>query len=391
MSVHEKGRGSPRFKSWTTDAENKFCINCVQVSVAFSIILTIINSATKSNFSEYHWYFSILLFTGNETRAAAAAGIQLVPGLISTAYVVLFTASIFGNSVIIHIIRTDNSMKTTTNYLILNQACADLYRTLMESLHILLYLMGGRWFGGIVGLITCKLFLANMFIPAIFTIWILPTTAVDRFYAVIRPFRSSPLSRHFKKIILISWSWSVVCSIEVSVRGSLEKSKQDYFCDTINLLQKQIAFYLLTVSLNVVLPLFITAVLYIIVCHKLWSREEPGEGTNQNQRQAEAIKTARKVTRMMITVVILYMLCFFPFFVGSSLYHFDYEQDESDLIFLLLFLIAFAYSGLNPYVYLTFNQKFRNGFKSLFGNCLSKITFPNIVFFRSQSVDLQQT
>ena len=342
-----------------------------------------------SYFSLYHGYlFYTFLFTGNEKGAAGAADIHL----IYAAYVVVFAASLFGNSVIIHIIRTDNSMKTTTNYLILNQAWADLYRTLMETLNISSHLMRKRWFGGFAGLITCKLFLANLFIPTIFTIWIFPTIAVDRFYAVCRPFQCSPLSRHFKKIILILWSWSVVCSIEVAVRGNLHNTKIAYACDAVFSLQKWITFYILTISLNVLLPLFITAVLYIIVCHKLWSREVPGEGTSQNQRQAEAMKTARKVTRMMITVVVLYVLCFVPFFVGSGLYHFGYEKDVAlpALLFLCLFLVAFAYSGLNPYIYLTFNQKFRNGFKNLFGNCLRKISFRNIVHFRSQSVDLQQ-
>ena len=282
-------------------------------------------------------------------------------------------------------------MKTITNYLILNQACADLYRTLMESLHVSSHLIGGRWFGGILGLITCKLFLANLFIPVIFTVWILPTIGVERFYAVSRPFRSSPLSQHLKKIIIILWSWSVVCSMEVFITGSLSKAKQYYFCHAIYFLQQRMTFYILTVSLNVLLPLFITAVLYMIVCHRLWSRKVPGEGTNQNQRQAEAMKTARKVTRMMITVVVLYVLCFVPFFVGSSLYHFNYIEDESELIFLCLFLVAFAYSGLNPYVYLTFNQKFRNGFKALFGNCLRRIKVRSIIRLRTQSVELQQT
>jgi len=106
---------------------------------------------------------------------------------------------------------------------------------------------------------------------------------------------------------------------------------------TIHFLQKRITFYILIVSLNVVLPLFITTVLYIIVCHKLWSREVPGEGTSQNQRQAKAMKTAKKVTRMMITVVVLYELCFFPVFVVSGLYHFGYEK-------------AFAYSDTHRYV-----------------------------------------
>jgi len=98
------------------------------------------------------------------------------------------------------------------------------------------------------------------------------------------------------------------------------------------------------------------------------SREIPGKRTNQNQRQADAIKTAKKVTRMMMTVV-LYMLYLFPFFVREILYYFDCIEEKLAFILLSVFVIAFAYSGLSPYIYLSFNQKFRSGFKTLFGNC----------------------
>jgi len=53
------------------------------------------------------------------------------------AYIITFLASLFGNSVIIHITRTDNSMKTTTNYLILNQACTDLVITIAEIMTVI--------------------------------------------------------------------------------------------------------------------------------------------------------------------------------------------------------------------------------------------------------------
>ena len=88
--------------------------------------------------------------------------------VLSAVYSIFILASLFGNSMIIHIIRTNNSMKTTTNYLILNQACGDLYRTLVELINIAFRSMGNKWFGGFLGLITCKLFLANLFLPTIF-------------------------------------------------------------------------------------------------------------------------------------------------------------------------------------------------------------------------------
>ena len=91
----------------------------------------------------------------------------------------------------------------------------------------------------------------------------------------------------------------------------------------------------------------------------------------------------------MITVV-LYVLCLFPFFAGEILYYFDFIEDKLAFILLSLFVRAFAYSWLNPYIYLTFIQKFRSGFQTLFGNCLRNIKFYNSIPFRFQSVELQQ-
>jgi len=91
--------------------------------------------------------------------------------LLHVAYIATFLASLFGNSVIIHIIRTDNSMKTTSNYLILNQACADLVITLAEGMNVIHYsLMNNLWLGGLLGLITCKVFLAVIFSSHMFSL-----------------------------------------------------------------------------------------------------------------------------------------------------------------------------------------------------------------------------
>ena len=51
-------------------------------------------------------------------------------GFLNIAYILLIMTSLFGNCALIHIIRTRPLMKTATNRLILNQACADLFTTL---------------------------------------------------------------------------------------------------------------------------------------------------------------------------------------------------------------------------------------------------------------------
>ena len=283
-------------------------------------------------------------------------------------------------------------MKTTTNYLILNQACADLLTTLAEAASVLFYRSAPRnnWFGGVLGVISCKLINAIPFILAVVSMWILVTIAIDRFYAVIRPLIDSPLSRHLKKIILLLWAWATASKSDFLVNANIEKIKEYHYCQ-LDIPHRWTLFYVISISLNICFPLLIITVLYTVVCLKLWSREVPGEGTNQNERQAEAMKTARKVTQMMIVIVVLYVLCFLPFFV-LFLFSISRQFFPKDAPLFLIYIVlwfAAAYSGLNPFVYLTFNQKFRNGFKRSFRNCFCKIR--KFCPSRSQSVELEHT
>ena len=311
-----------------------------------------------------------------------------VTALIHFAYVIIFLASLFGNSFIIHIIRTDNSMKSTTNYLILNQACADLVISLTAILEVFLLHPKTNdrfWFKGVLGDITCKFFVSSMYILPVFSVWILATIAVDRFYAVLLPLRASPVAQHFKKTILFLWLWATFTSTDVIVGAKVEKAEESYYhCDSNN---EWTTFTISALTVKIALPLLIIAVMYTTVCLKLWSREVPGEGTNRNQEQKEAKKTAKKVTRMMIVIVLLYVVCWVPFFVAVILQFFSVKINNSLLLFLIWFTIV--YSGLNPYVYLTLSQKFRN---RLFAFCKIRkvIDIYNVTSFRTKSVDLPQ-
>ena len=280
-------------------------------------------------------------------------------------------------------------MKTTTNYLIINQAFADLLITtshLVNSFSPYSFALGSRWFGGLLGQITCKLFAAILYFSPFFSIWILVAIAVDRYYAITRPFQISPLSRHFKKIIVLICAWSVVSSTDVLVNELLVLNKEHYYC---NFMTNWVIFQIIVAAMNSILPLLIMAVLYTIVCHRLWSREIPGEGSNENQGQAEAMKTAKKVTNMMIVILLLFLLCYFPYCVCVALHNWSNIAMASSFFLFILWLPC-AYSGINPYIYLTFSQNFHNAFKRVFGNCFRKIKIRNVFLFRSQSFELEQ-
>jgi len=338
-----------------------------------------------------HEYNLLFYFTeGNTTTVFGETRLLLHP-LVFVGFSTVFLASLFGNSVIIHIIRTDNSMRTTTNYLIINQACADLLISFAEITSVFYYSSTGSvWIGGILGLIFCKMFVAILFISPNFSVWILGIIALDRFYAVTRPLRLSPISQHFKKIIFSCWAWSIAFSSNYLVKQTFKNVKGYYYCDVTTLFDDWNTFNNISLTLNVFLPLSLMAVLYTIVCLRLWSREVPGEGNNQNEEQAAALKLARKVTLMMIIVVVLYVICWLPVYMSVLLRFVDRVQ-VTDSLFLLTNFLTLCYTGINPYVYLTFSQNFRSGFRELFKKFCRKLKISNVIdSFRSQSVELEQ-
>ena len=276
-------------------------------------------------------------------------------------------------------------MKTPVNYLILNQACADLFFTLLQLMNAINFTSFAHlWFGGIGGLITCKLFRASFLILPFFSVWILVIIAFERYYAVIRPFKLLPLSQNLEKTILLLWVWCTVSSTSTLVSANLLKFKESHYCLDFNASPLWKKFRMTSMALNVFLPLLIIAVLYTVICVKMWSREIPGDGPNRTNRgPADAIQTAWKVTRMMIAVVVLFLVCWLPVQILSILQSLGHTKINYSLS-PFLFLQAVAYSGLNPYVYFIFSARFRKKLKRFFGH------FSGVLPYRSQSVELQQ-
>ena len=301
-------------------------------------------------------------------------------------FTIPFLGSIFGNSVLIHIIRTDNSLKTTINCLILYQAVADLLISVTRLIDISLpinYTLGYLWFGGLAGTISCKFYHFLLLLPPVFSVWLLVMIAVERFYAVTRPLQLSPLSRHLKKFIIGIWIWCSASLLDIIVHGFSIKNAERYYCN-LKFWWISMAFCLF----NTVLCLFLIAVLYAIVSYELWLRKVPGEGNCRNQRQAEARTTAKRITLMMIGIVLLYFICWVSTEMVITMHFWNALLPES--VFRLCSNLIVLFSCLNPFIYFTFIQNFRRAFKGLLENCFKRAKIHRVLSFRSQSVDLQQ-
>jgi hypothetical protein len=191
--------------------------------------------------------------------------------------------------------------------------------------------------------------------------------AVDRYLAVTKPlYRYS--FRTVKINVVLIWMASALLSIPI-VHGYVNKAKHDAaftFCFDINRDETYKAGVTIMALLCYIIPLIGATILYTLTGCRLRKRTNSNIGCHSNRRQVKARESAFKATKLMVTIIIVFALCWAPFFT----YHVVKGWYEDHLHYImslyhrpLSFLLASANGAINPCLYLLFNSNFRNGFK----------------------------
>ena len=302
--------------------------------------------------------------------APATQGLDLTTKLIVTvAYGVLFPIALLGNVFVIRIVFRKASMQTVTNFLIINMTVANLLVTCFTMPYSVMYVyITNHWFGGAPGTICCKLVHFGYALSISASILALLALSVDRYFAVLRPFRRLRIIRKPKIATSLIWLLSLVIMSPYLVQFRVTKALDgSYHCivnwapfDTLEVMR--IYFVNIFVVLYS-LPLVTMAALYFIIARTLWKRKIPGIETRSNRRAAEISK--RKVVKMLITVVTVFAVCWIPAHVMHFVLFFSSRAVIPHIVQLMSYWVCHVNSGVNPWLYIILNENFRKGFQAL--------------------------
>ncbi|BFZ17323.1 hypothetical protein BsWGS_20362 [Bradybaena similaris] len=309
---------------------------------------------------------------------------RLVRIIIPVIFGSICALGFFGNLLVIIVILTDKQMRNTTNILILSLAVADLlFIVFCVPFTATFYTLPVWPFGNV----WCKMVIYLMYVCAYASMYSLVIMSFDRYLAVVHAIRSMTWRSERNTWIIVAAIWIIFLAGNVpifeqwDVHSYIHDGENRSKCLQVSLLHdghKATEFFSSFFFFGYVIPLGITLLLYGLMLKRLLYGVVPG-GRNQS---SESMRAKKRVTRMVVIVVIIFALCWLPLQICLFLQYIIGMEVEISLVSATMVANCLAYmnSCVNPILYAFLSGNFRRSFRRFL--CCSD---------RSQRMDYERT
>lgn len=319
---------------------------------------------------------------GSKNASLSSSSNSTVKGLAFESRVVLITIytvaavlSVVGNVLVIAVFSVGKRSKSDLRGYLINLAVADLVMAVFCMPFTFTMTMLGHW---IFSEPMCPVVLYMQTVSVTASVGTNMAIGIDRFYVVRYPLRSRVVRSRSKFVIGAVWLVSLTSSsIQLAVGKAQRREDNDggsaaaaaaeetvVDCNEVwphpNIVWRRV-YTLFIFVFTYVIPLAILAGTYGVLGLRLWRRTVPGNADVTRDKQQ--IKSKRKVIKMLVTVVVLFAVCWLPLHVFMFIVDFRHELIPNGTVLMAAYhtvhWLAMSNSFVNPIVYSFLNETFR--------------------------------
>ncbi|KAH0945928.1 hypothetical protein HN011_007565 [Eciton burchellii] len=307
----------------------------------------------------------------------------------------VFVVGLFGNALVCMAVYRNHSMRTVTNYFIVNLAVADLLVLLICLPPSVLWDVTQTWF---LGLKLCKAVPYLQTVSVSVSVLTLTFISIDRWYAICFPLKFKSTTGRAKTAIIVIWLIALLFDIpDLLVLHTVPPNSR---VQTILFTQcvwswsqeSQTTFTIIKLIFLYTGPLLFMSVAYWQIVRVLWRSDIPGHNLSTRICHSTEIpisgggnpegqlRSRRKAAKMLVAVVLTFAVCFFPVHLLSILRSIMAlpSNQWTIAVSLIAHWLCYFNSAVNPVIYNFMSGKFRKEFKRTFrcshngGNCVHK-------------------
>ena len=306
--------------------------------------------------------------------------------IFTTLYSFIVFLGVIGNCIIITIVRKTPSMYTTTNYLLMNLAVADLL-TLSLCPGLYDFALTSVRLQGFSGDLFCKLFSGNAIVPITINVAVLTvcTIAIERYLALVKPFRTKLRisKKSVRYVISLLWLLAVLSCIPDIQANTFDIMSSKYPCKRPWSLDEYFLhkpFIIFTcVCFGFISSLILLLCYFEIIRGLYFTKTICAESTITEAERREK----KQLARLLVWLTLVFAFCSLPFavfFIFLACVDSSTIENNYETLFILhrcsRFLL-FSNSFFNPILYALQSSNYRNGLKRIC-NCweMDRTWFP---------------
>ncbi|VVC32448.1 Neuropeptide Y receptor family,GPCR, rhodopsin-like, 7TM,G protein-coupled receptor, rhodopsin-like [Cinara cedri] len=291
--------------------------------------------------------------------------------LLSMFYGTISVMAVVGNALVIWIVSSSVRMHNVTNLYIANLALADIVIGLFSIPFQFQAALLQRWNLPEVMCPFCPFVQVLSVNVSIFT---LTAIAIDRHRAILSPLSAMPSK--FRAKVSIGAIWTIAFALATPMAVALRVTLIEYededgrklvkpFCHNVRLPDHTMLSYRVTLLfVQYLVPVVIITVVYMRMALRLWGSHAPGNA--QDSRDANLMRNKKKVIKMLVIVVGLFVLCWLPlqtYNVLQDIFPSINQFRYINIVFFCCDWLAMSNSCYNPFIYGIYNEKFKREFR----------------------------
>ncbi|XP_002733923.1 D(1) dopamine receptor-like [Saccoglossus kowalevskii] len=289
---------------------------------------------------------------------------NIIIGLV-LAFIVLFT--VLGNALVILSVFVYRRLRTNiTNWFIVSLAISDLLVAILVMSWAAVNLVAGYWpFGEF-----CQVHITLDIMLSTASILNLCVISVDRYWAVMKPFRYQAMMTRKRAVLMIIGVWilaALVSFIPVMTNAHRADDVDSLLADPPQCEFKLNGIYA-TVSSSI--SFYIPSTIILIIYYRIYQTARRIEKQIKQQERTLNIKHKhsrsfgeRKAIKTFGLIIGIFVICWLPFFVANCIISFCDQCVPLDCYIAFTWL-GWVNSTLNPVIYAT-NRDFRRAFRQL--------------------------
>ena len=309
----------------------------------------------------------------NSSFSNITAPTSLPPGSNQVAEIVrtvtfwiIIVVGILGNSLVIAVVKMFRSMRTTTNYLLVNVAVADITTLVFTTILLILNATKNSSFSSrSLASFLCKFIYTNTvaIVTLLVTALTLTLLAFERYNAMVKPLVVSLRLTADKIAYVIAGIWLVAIALVAPLFGTFDYYPKRGGCSHGKANYEMMIYIDCLIGILTLVPFSLIAFCYTQIVYGLYFKKTVCGSKSERRHMREEIREKRRLVTLLILLTVVFFLSFIPYGILLILKVSKVKHTQLKSLQYASQYLTLLNCSINPLIYAFQSSSYRRAFK----------------------------